>query len=353
MRSKTRRTPRDARARRSTLAAAAAALPLAVSLIPSGAGPAPTAAPAAQPPEAVRSAAAPRGRAAPKEFGIPLGNLRDWAGSVVVTVDDVTVEGSSNVHKAEADCEIHLGAHTPDFRGDPDGLVLEPMNACVEPFPGKSEQKNSDWINFAKSLKGTTVTVAGVPRIWPEHLSGGGASNPDHAVELHPLTAVVSAGKTFDFAPNVFAGEYRGGVGEETADSIVRRTTVSVTRNGDDVEVSFSGGRIGNFTVLDIVIYRDSIAGDGAGSFRMDGEVVVDEETAVPVRIVTVKGSDVNAEMERIKSRRRARVSMPEALVLLSLSPRALLDAAQRSNGEPVAVERPLQLILYGTPDSE
>jgi hypothetical protein len=41
-----------------------------------------------------------------------------------------------------------------------------------------------------------------------------------------------------------------------------------------------------------------------------------------------------------------------QALVLFSLSPKALLDAANESQGSAVAVETPLQLILYGTPDS-
>lgn len=352
-------TPPTTRRRSKRAAAIASLLPLAISMIPSASPITSPAQPNAtvQPTSNVRGAAQPTSSArrapAPKEFSIPLSNLRDWAGTVVVTLNDVQIEGNSNVHRPDADCELHFGAHTPAFRGDPDGLVLEPMNACVQPFPGKTEQKNADWTNFAKQIKGTTVIASGVPRIWPEHLSGGGPSNPDHAVELHPLTAIVSAGQTFDFAPNIFAGEYRGGVGEPTALSIAQQTTASVTMSGGSVNVSFSAGRIGNFTLLDLIIDRASIADDGAGSFRMNGEVVVDSSTTVPVRIVTVKGSPINDEIQRIRSGRRATVSMDEALVLFSLSPESLLDAANRSNGDPVVVDRPIQLILYGTPDSE
>jgi hypothetical protein len=296
--------------------------------------------------------AAARSAAGVKEFNIPLGNIRDWARSVVVTLDDVHIEGHSRVHKPDADCELHFGAHTPNFRGFPDGLVLEPMNACSMPFPGKTEQSDADWTTFGDQITGTSVTAAGVPRIWPEHLSGGGASNPDHAVELHPLTTLVTGGKSFDFSPDISAGEFTGGVGEQTALSIVQDTTVSVSRNGDSVDINFSGGRIGNFTVLDLVINRDSIASDGTGSFRMDGEVVVDSSTSVPVRIVTVKGSPVNDEIQKIKSGPRANVSMARVLVLFSLSPEALFNAASRSSGDAVVVERPLQLILYGMPNS-
>jgi hypothetical protein len=267
-------------------------------------------------------------------------------------MDGVRIEGNSKVHPLASDCELHFGAHSTNFQGDPDGLVLEPMNVCVAPFPGKTEQDNADWLAFAGRIKNTVVTVSGVPRIWPEHLSGGNEpSNPNHAVEIHPLTSVAAAGQTFDFAPNVFAGDYTGGVGEPTALKIVQKTSVSVTRVGASAEISFQAGTIGNFTVLDIVIDKNSIASDGAGSFRMDGEVAVDDETSAPVHIVTAKGSPINDEIEKIKGRRRRNVSM-QALVLFSLSPKALLDAANESQGTPVAVEKPLQLILYGTPNT-
>jgi hypothetical protein len=323
--------------------AVASVLPAALS--PSAPAGPPTA--AAKPP-AVKAAKAP----AAKEFSIPISNLSDWAQTVVVTVNGARIEGHSKVHPLDSDCELHFGAHSTNFQGDPDGLVLEPMNVCVAPFPGKTEQSNADWITFSNQITGTVVTVSGVPRIWPEHLSGGNEpSNPNHAVEIHPLTSVAAGGKNFDFAPNIFAGDYTGGVGEPTALKIAQNTTVSVTRVGDSAEISFQAGTIGNFTVLDIVIDRNSIVSDGAGSFRMDGVVAVDEETSAPVHLVTAKGSPINDEIEKLKSGRRKNISM-QALVLFSLSPKALLDAANESQGTPVAVEEPIQLILYGTPNN-
>lgn len=345
MRRRRRAAPVGAAPRRSRLAAAGSLLPLAISMI--------TAFP--QPQREVTTPTA--AHAAPLEFSISLGNLRDWAGRAVTTLDGVRIDGHSRVHKPDADCEMHFGSHAPGFRGDPDGLVLEPMNACVLPFPGKGVHNDDDWTAFGDQITNKTVTATGVPRIWPEHLTGGGApSNPNHAVELHPLTALVADGQTFDFSPDIFAGEYRGGVHEPTALSILRNTAVTVARSGDSADISFAlngPGNIGNFTVLDVIIERTSIADDGAGSFRMDGEVFVDESNAVPVRIVTVRGSPVNEDIQRIRSGHRARVTMAGALVLFSLSPEALIAAADSSGGEPVEVVRPIQLILYGTPESE
>ena len=319
------------------------------SVLPSALSPSPGAGPPAAAPPQVTKAAKAKGAA--KEFSIPINNLRDWANTVVVTVNEMRIAGHSNVHPLASDCELHFGAHSTNFQGDPDGIVLEPMNVCVQPFPGKTEQNNADWIAFSNQLTNTVVTVTGVPRIWPEHLSGGNeASNPNHAVEIHPLTSVVTAGQTLNFAPNIFAGDFTGGVGEPTALKIAQNTSVSVTRVGDSAEISFTAGQIGNFTVLDIVIDKKSIASDGAGSFRMDGEVVVDQSTSAPVHIVTAKGSPINDEIQKIKGGIRKSISM-HALVLFSLSPQALLDAAESSQGSPVAVEEPLQLILYGSPN--
>lgn len=326
------------------MAAAATMLPLAISMIPGALSLRRTAQPA--PPPQISPTATP------KHFSIPLNDLRQWASAVLVTMNDVTIEGASKVHKQEADCEIHFGAHAPGFKGQPAGLVLEPMNACTLPFPGQTEQKDSDWTKFADSIKNKTVTVIGVPRIWPEHLTGGGASNPDHAVELHPLTEIDFNGKPFNFVTNISAGEFRGGVSLPTAQAIVKQTIVNVTRNGNNVDIDFFGGRIGNFTVLDVNVDTHTIAADSGGSFRMSGEVVLDNGESIPVRMVTIKDSPFNQQVGELQTSGRVNVvNLGEVLVLFSLNPESLLDAANKSNGQPVTIQRPIQLILYGPPD--
>jgi hypothetical protein len=40
-----------------------------------------------------------------------------------------------------------------------------------------------------------------------------------------------------------------------------------------------------------------------------------------------------------------------ETLVLFSLSSEALMNAVNQSSGNPIQVDNPLQLILYGAPD--
>jgi hypothetical protein len=109
-------------------------------------------------------------------------------------------------------------------------------------------------------------------------------------------------GQTTDFSDHISVGEFRGGVSLSTAQNIVSQTTVSVTRNGSSVDISFSAGRIGNFTVLDLNVDKASIIADAAGNFRMSAEVTLDDGTTVQVRMVTVKGSPINSEIQHIQA---------------------------------------------------
>jgi hypothetical protein len=178
---------------------------------------------------------------------------------------------------------------------------------------------------------------------------GGADSNPDHAVELHPLTSVKAEGKTFDLSTNIDAGDYHGKDGNR---GVVSRVHVQVASSDGIAQISFQGGQIGNFTTLDLIIDRASIANDSANSFRMTGKAALDGET-YPVRIVTVEGSPINSSMPGIKNKPGLTEEIDGALVLYSLSPQALLDAAKQSGGEPVEADTPIQLILYGTPESD
>lgn len=126
---------------------------------------------------------------------------------------------------------------------------------------------------------------------------------------------------------------------------------VGLTRNGESVEVDFDSGKIGNFTTLDLRIFRDTIE-ELDGSHRMEGEVVFSRTSAHPVRFITVRGSAINDRIRKFKDSTRARLRL-EALVLFSLSPKALLEAAMQSNGQRLEVQKPIQLIVYGVPEEE
>jgi hypothetical protein len=290
-----------------------------------------------------------------RKFSISKTALEQWAGRVTAEMDAVTIGGNSNVHPVASDCEIHFGAHSSNFVGSPSGMVLEPMNACEAPFPGKTKFVKNDWVSFAKSLKGKTVKIGGVPRIWPEHLgdpgdpNGGPLSNPNHAVEFHPLTKITIGSKTNDFSKTIYApGGFSGGVSASTAEKILSDTDIQVSESGGMVEVAFDSGRIGNFTTFDIRIRRSDVE-EVPGGHRLKGRVILTKSKAPTVSIVTVKGSKIDDHIAEFRNSSRTRMEV-EGLVLFSLDPGALLDKVNAGGGQ---VDDPIQLILYGDIDEE
>lgn len=278
-----------------------------------------------------------RATAAVREFSVPLSFLKTAAAAVQVTLD-VTISGHSPIHKLEADCEMHFGAHSTEFTGDPDGLVLEPMNLCVEDPPPAL----GTWKKYADSLANKKVTAVGVPRIWPEHLvSSNEASNPSHAVELHPVTSFKDAAHgNQSFASFIYDAEgFEGGLGEATAGKILTKTTVSVTESAGNVKILFNSGTIGNFSIVQVKI-DEVVKADGG--HKLDGDVTIGDADQLPIRMVTVAGSAIDKQVESLKGKTF------EALVLFSLDPEALFEAAQKSHGAAIKVKSPLQLILFG-----
>lgn len=290
-----------------------------------------------------------------RKFTIPADLLKEWSGKVTSEMAAVRIGGNSKVHALASDCEIHFGAKSANFAGRPSGLVLEPMNACEFPFPGKTKYAKKDWMAFAASLKDKTVTIEGVPRIWPEHLGdpddpdGGPPSNPNHAVEFHPLTAVTVGSKTHDFSKAIYAPDgFTGGLSAGTAEKILTDTEITVSLQGGDVEVSFDSGRIGNFTTLELRIKAVGIE-TAPGGHRMTGRVILGRNKSQDVTLVTVAGSPVDARVEKLRARARGTTSL-EGLVLFGLDPQQLLRTARAGGG---MVERPLQLVLFGEVDDE
>lgn len=296
---------------------------------------------------------APLRAAADRVFSIPLDDLKVWSQKVVVPFE-VKITGHSAVHAPDQDCEMHFGAQSDAYKGDPPGLVLEPMNLCVEPFFGKAVYKKADWTAYGNRLNGKQVHAEGVPRIWPEHLQGQASpSNPHHAVELHPVTLLSEGHTPRDFSPFIFDPDsYEGGVKPDSAIRILTKTTVSVANHDGMAEVTFASGTIGNFSFLHVSIDTQSIE-DADGGHRMDGEVESDSGQIIPVRLVSIAGSPLDEAIAALKNKKGKPVGM-DLLVLFSLSPEALLKAALSDTaGTGVAVQNPLQLILYGEPSDQ
>lgn len=277
-----------------------------------------------------------------RKFTVPYDALEGWSGRLVAALP-VKISGHSAVHSIQNDCEMHLGAGSPDYQGSPDGLVLEPANVCLERPSGNF----TDWASFAESIQGKTVTAEGVVRIWPEHLTGGSPANPNHAIELHPLTRLSFAREIYDFSPFIYAPDgFTGSLREPLATAMLRSASVSVRRVDRVVQVSFSAGAIGNFATLDLQIdpaTQISIA----GGHWWQAEVQLDA-SPTKVQVATVEGTRIDTNLLKAPGHTKL---IGRGLVLFSLSPRSLFAAAQQSQGRDVPVNEPFMLILYGGPE--
>jgi hypothetical protein len=58
---------------------------------------------------------------ADRSFSLPFADLGVWAKTIVIQLDNVTIQGHSGVHKVESNCEMHFGASVKDYVGDPAG----------------------------------------------------------------------------------------------------------------------------------------------------------------------------------------------------------------------------------------
>jgi hypothetical protein len=115
--------------------------------------------------------------------------------AITAVVDHLGAEA----HDLVDDCDIHVPLRSREI-GVP--VLGEVKNACSIP-PGVPDTHWSDLLY--QETHGLAVPVEGVFRIWLEHQPSGSAiqteaervpwyphSNPDHQVELHPLTRVGS-----------------------------------------------------------------------------------------------------------------------------------------------------------------
>jgi hypothetical protein len=285
-----------------------------------------------------------------RDFSVPLNDLKIWSENVVVPFK-AKITGHSAVHAAASDCEMHMGAALNSYGGDPPGWVLEPMNLCEELMPKMGITSKAKWEILGDTLTNKNVTGSGVPRLWPEHLEADPAhadSNPSHATEIHPLVDLSLGADKYDFSSFIYAPEELAGIKPKTAAGILAHTSVKVREHGGIVDIIFESGTIGNFAILQITIDRDSIK-DVGGSHVMEGVAIADNEQPTDVRLVTVRGSEVNDTVAKAQNGKGKHVTM-EALILFSLNPQALFAAAQQSHGKEIDVETPIQLIVYGPP---
>jgi hypothetical protein len=284
----------------------------------------------------------------------------------------------SGVHGLAADCELHVAAKLANNRlvGAPRGIVVEPPNVCKRRVPQVAQTGaiSSAWTQyFDDHVKNTSCTVTGFPRIFTEHSTGGtvggtGGSNPDHVVEVHPVTQLSCDGSTIDFVPliQIFPGMRRISDGSARACIEERKLSVRQRGSGDQIRYEFfeegakgAGGRCGNFVAVDAHIGKDYLRelSNGADHVAL-AQVWVGESGPFPLKLYTFKGTPVDDAVAGL-------LANPDENAQLELSVHGVLtydyftiaQAVQDENfqwlpaselKEYKAIRAPLSLVVFG-----
>ncbi len=183
--------------------------------------------------------------------------VRSWAHQPVAEMR-VMLACAGPVHQAKDDCELHVGAKLMDaLVSDFPGVVLEPPNVCEDP--------QGHWRTTINELQGQECTGTGFIRVWPEHLkTGSGCSNPNHFLEVHPMTRLVCGSTTHDFTAMVYAG---AALGYRTPTTVhaMEGLKLWVYRDGDTLDFDYcfgnpcKRGQASNFARLKVNVLRNTI----------------------------------------------------------------------------------------------
>lgn len=287
----------------------------------------------------------------------------------------------SRVHAVSADCEIHVGARMPNNRviASPPGIVIEPPNVCRQRVPQIAQGGNRDsaWVRFFRSVQDSTCEVTGFPRIFSEHAAGGGdgGSNPDHVIEIHPVTALTCGQTTMDFIPLVKIHPNMRKISSNSTRACLEERKLWVRQRGSGNQIRYefaeegakggSGGSCGNFVVVHAAIGKEYIRQlSNGGDHVALARAWVDSSGPFALKIYTYNGTPEDSALAQLDAN-------PDSIATLEMNLHGLLtydyftivQAVQEDDPGPdgqfdwrpalelrnfIEIRSPLALIVFG-----
>jgi hypothetical protein len=283
----------------------------------------------------------------------------------------------SQVHPAGSDCELHVAAKLPGNRtvGTPSGLVIEPPNVCKLRVPqlAPGGQLGARWTGyFDDHVTGESCEVTGFPRIFSEHAAGGKAnsSNPDHVVEIHPATSLSCNGETIDFLPLIKVVPGMKKITDNSTAACLEQRRLFVRLRGGSAQPRYefleegakgSGGRCGNFVVVDAHLNKDYIRTLSNGNDHVAlASVWVGESGPYPLKVYTYAGTPVDSAIATLMANPDEGASLELSLHgLLTYDYFTITQKLQEDKGGGVfgwreilrdfeEVSHPLALVVFG-----
>lgn len=240
------------------------------------------------------------------------------------------------------DGDLHFSGRSPQV-GLP--LVAEVANA----------KAHNDAIEAAHRAggSGTSISIAGVWRVWPEHALGtetqGDSSgpyhmaNPSHVFEIHPVTRLSGIDLRDSFVP---VNGFKPGDAERTF-PIYEKASCTLRVSRDTVSITTPAGLYNDVEFIMEIIGDQQVVEDGrfvtAAAHDMKGGLLVNS-----VRMVFASGTPPEAAVRRLRRGDRLHVFGMPRLSFAELSRRA-----QASGSNPALLTGPLpyEIIVLGVYD--
>jgi len=219
---------------------------------------------------------------------------------------------TSKVHTLANDCEIHI-AGTPANElvlGWPNDIVIEPPNLCKFGPPGVSfssetNLRNEVWPDYLdEKVMNKTCEVKGFLRIFTEHAYGGSdPANPNHVFEMHPAMSIETDSETISFEDFLKVFDGMRYIQPSTTFSCINNRKLFVRFNEDEAQYEFyeSGGRCGNFAIVEIASVRSDWIRSHDGGHSAIARVSPDGESRTTLKLYTLTGSEADSWLQDIE----------------------------------------------------
>lgn len=219
---------------------------------------------------------------------------------------DLSLGEHSGIHPLQSDCEMHIvGTPTGTGVAWPNAVIVEPPNLCKFDPEGNQTEDTSAWLATFDDLAGQQCQVTGFPRIFTEHASGAaGPSNPNHVLEVHPALSITCSNQQLSFEPFLTAFAGMRAISSSTASSCINDRQLEVRYDNNSQQYLFreSGGRCGNFAIVEVDAVNPSWIRSIGGGHSAIARVTADGQTTATLKLYTLSPSAVDTWLGALAS---------------------------------------------------
>ncbi len=273
--------------------------------------------------------------------------VKERSQEILTSIEAVPVHIGEKAHPISQDCDLHVPIRSEDIKVP---MLGEIKNACSMPEGAKSTY----WTEELRPLENKAVKAEGVFRVWLEHppedegerqcecdeLPEYDSSNPDHMVELHPLTRLDNQ-SFLDHVKAIKKGanQYEGSQGKRLA-STLERKKITIQKETEDRKayIVIRGPKTGyNHWTLDTTVKMKPQKVKDGHRFKVD---VLSGSRVVKVNLTafTIEGTEADNSISQLKA--------GDTVTLFGLMRLDLRTILQLAKGTETEIKMPYEMAV-------